>query len=868
MDIQKQVLTVKESKLFDEEFYAKTYLTSFNLPGLNPIEHYIVIGWKLGNNPNKTFSTSKYLEIYEGDIEPNLNPLLHHILFGETIDGITSQAPEFATQDISHKAIYESGLFDIAFYEDKYLKGQTSQAQDPVSHYLEIGWKQGFDPSPNFITNDYLELYDDVKEANINPLLHYIKNGINEGRFPNRTSYSKNNYFENHIVDKSQFTNLRETLNYLKNGENPIEYSFSHPISLILPVYGNFNDLEICIDSIYKNTSLPFRLIIIDDANPEQRIVDFLRNLSEVKDNVLLIRNKKNLGFVRSVNSAIPFINYHFAILNTDIEVPSGWLGRLMQPICQDLKIASTTPFTNSGTICSFPVTLKDNPLFEDLSLASIDETFQAIDPNTHFEIPTGVGFCMGFNKDLVDKMGFFDEETFYRGYGEENDWCMRAKNEGFRNTIVSNLFVYHKHGGSFSNTEKQALLKENLAKLNRKHKSYDSTVQQFIKEDPLSKLRNLAIILASTKLNRKITLLIDHSFGGGANLYSNDIINAHIKESNPLFLLTFDRDSKLYLVFYFKDYKFNYRVQDLEELQYLLSNIALKEIVLNNLFKYKNPYGMIAFLIKLKEICADIRITIPIHDYISICPNFNLINKDKEFCYANDDLNYCNECLKALKPANPLLQLFDQELITDSFNLETWRTNWGALLNIADKIICFSEASKDLILKTYKNVAQKLSVTPHQVNYLSGKTNATPINIGILGNISFSKGGEIIHDILKIIDKNGLNINILLFGSIYKMPESKRFVHIGKYKREDLQNLVGLYKIDVFFISSIWAETFSYTTEELITLNQKVACFDLGAPVERIRKYKNGTIIPKIDPEIALQSLIAAARNLAFTRY
>lgn len=49
-------------------------------------------------------------------------------------------------------------------------------------HYLVEGWKQGVNPSILFDTNKYLEVYQDVKNAQVNPLEHYLVYGELEGR--------------------------------------------------------------------------------------------------------------------------------------------------------------------------------------------------------------------------------------------------------------------------------------------------------------------------------------------------------------------------------------------------------------------------------------------------------------------------------------------------------------------------------------------------------------------------------------------------------------------------------------------------------------------------------------------------------------
>lgn len=72
-----------------------------------------------------------------------------------------------------------SSLFDEKWYRKTY---SINKNEDCAYHYLNYGWKMGFNPSLDFDGNKYLELYSDVKNANICPLLHYIKWGNKEGR--------------------------------------------------------------------------------------------------------------------------------------------------------------------------------------------------------------------------------------------------------------------------------------------------------------------------------------------------------------------------------------------------------------------------------------------------------------------------------------------------------------------------------------------------------------------------------------------------------------------------------------------------------------------------------------------------------------
>jgi len=53
-----------------------------------------------------------------------------------------------------------------------------------LQHFLEIGWAEGRDPSPDFSVSYYLRQNRDVMQSGVNPLLHYLKAGRAEGRLP------------------------------------------------------------------------------------------------------------------------------------------------------------------------------------------------------------------------------------------------------------------------------------------------------------------------------------------------------------------------------------------------------------------------------------------------------------------------------------------------------------------------------------------------------------------------------------------------------------------------------------------------------------------------------------------------------------
>jgi len=89
---------------------------------------------------------------------------------------LANQAIDEATRSL----VAASGFFDADWYLEHYPDARTWEF--PLDHYLIEGWKRGCDPGPGFSTKAYLEANPDVAEAGLNPLVHWLRHGKQEGR--------------------------------------------------------------------------------------------------------------------------------------------------------------------------------------------------------------------------------------------------------------------------------------------------------------------------------------------------------------------------------------------------------------------------------------------------------------------------------------------------------------------------------------------------------------------------------------------------------------------------------------------------------------------------------------------------------------
>lgn len=261
-------------------------------------------------------------------------------------------------------------------------------------------------------------------------------------------------------------------------------------IAIIVPVYRDLSVSRRCLQSLMSTIDLTTTdVIVVNDASPVPEVTEYCRDLA-TKCRFRLIEHVTNLGFVKSVNEGVREAGQaDVVILNSDTEVPAGWLDRISAIADAHPKAASITPFSNNATICSYPLFCADNPIASGHDVNSLDKLFSSANAGEVVELPTGVGFCMYLRRAALDEIGDFDEAAFGRGYGEENDWCLRASAAGWRHLLCGDLFVFHAGGASFGQ-DAQALQASAMAVLESRYPDYNKQVAEFIERDPIEPLR------------------------------------------------------------------------------------------------------------------------------------------------------------------------------------------------------------------------------------------------------------------------------------------------------------------------------------------------------------------------------------------
>lgn len=633
---------------------------------------------------------------------------------------------------------------------------------------------------------------------------------------------------------------------YLWEKEEDIR-EVSQEVDVIVPIYNGYEYLKNLFQDLPK-AGMMCRFILVDDKSPDERVHELEQEFADSHPGTVVLKNPQNYGFVKSVNQGLSVSKNHVALVNTDTELPKDWLKRLMAPILADEMVASSTPYTNSATIFSFPNFCYNNPIYRGKDVDTLDSYFRKVKPR-YALAPTGVGFCMGMNRKAIDEIGILDYETFDRGFGEENEWCQRAIKKGYRNVQVENLFIYHKHGGSFQSEEKKRLIEDHMDRLIKKFPNYNYQVSAFIRKDPNKKVRQLMEMMIDTHETHSV-LYFDHSLGGGATSYLNTKKEGFLQDSGCVCVVRYQIEGNNYRFLFENDRgRQEYEFDALPELLEIGKWLHFDEIYINELVTYPGLWEAQKCILDLGA-QQEAKVIMLFHDYFALCPTINLMDDTQKYCGMPKE-EECETCY--------LKKGFAGQYGCKS--RKEWIEHWKEFLSGCTEVRTFSEDTRKRVIDAYGE-GLPVTMVGHQVNYAfpirkESKTTDT-LNIGLLGVLAVHKGSGFIKELLSEIERTGSNVRIILIGRTdgVNLGRYRNFEETGGYELSELPKLIYEHDIDLFLISSVWPETFSYTAEEIIKMGMPIAAFDLGAPAERVKRYEKGLILEKREAADVLEEI------------
>jgi len=196
-----------------------------------------------------------------------------------------------------------------------------------------------------------------------------------------------------------------------------------------------------CLDSIYNNTRYPYKIFIVDNGS-DDKTKEFLNSL----ENVEIIQIGHNSGVAKArnigVNKALTYKDISYiCFLDNDTEVYENWLTKLIEhykkyPTCGMVGPITTSAIGAQNLVKTSWVGRYTND--EIINLLSNRGPLEYQSTNYLNR------FCLLIHRDTCEKIGFFDESFGLIGW-EDQDYCKRISNAGYRLDILKTVFVYHK---------------------------------------------------------------------------------------------------------------------------------------------------------------------------------------------------------------------------------------------------------------------------------------------------------------------------------------------------------------------------------------------------------------------------------------
>jgi GT2 family glycosyltransferase/uncharacterized coiled-coil protein SlyX/predicted O-methyltransferase YrrM len=253
----------------------------------------------------------------------------------------------------------------------------------------------------------------------------------------------------------------------------PLE-AHSVTADVIVCVHNALEDVKRCLESVVRHTTKPYSLILVDDGSNE----DTQRYLSDFANSHTagLIRNERARGYTFAANQGmLQSTSDYVLLLNSDTVVTPGWLDRMIACGESDSRIGIVGPLSNAATWQSIPEIIAAgqfaaNELPKGCTVSDMGRLVAQYSGRLYPRIPFLNGFCLMIKRRLIDEIGRFDEEAFGKGYGEENDYCLRASNAGWQCAVADDAYVHHLQSRSYSHERRKKLWVHSGKALAAKH--------------------------------------------------------------------------------------------------------------------------------------------------------------------------------------------------------------------------------------------------------------------------------------------------------------------------------------------------------------------------------------------------------------
>jgi GT2 family glycosyltransferase len=604
-------------------------------------------------------------------------------------------------------------------------------------------------------------------------------------------------------------------------------------IAVIIPVYRDLDITKRCIDSVCASNIPPScRIIILNDFSPDPGMKDLLDGY-KLDPRVEVIHNAENLGFVRNVNNGMKLAEgSDVVLLNSDTIVAGDWLCSLYAHSTTNSRISSVTASSNNATICSFP-SMDGSPDWPFcLSTSKVNSVLSHHNRGRAVKIPTAVGFCMYITRRSIDDLGMFDAEAFGKGYGEENDFCLRGIKKGWIHLQALDAAVFHQGEVSFGISSHPGKLKAAQVILSR-YPNYDYIISNFARKDPARVFRLGAILAILAESGKRTELIFTHIHGGGVDRAVKEFVESQKQKVNFLVIQLgsakgFYRISSLVEGV---DFSLEFSSRYSPEVFQLVVDLA--KVSKAHIHHVMDFDAQIMELLKSSNLPFDFYI----HDYWTICPQITLTTAAGRYCGEPDTVT-CNNCIaeRAERGIAPIPAGFPGDILQ-------WRQQHRWLFDLAANAIAPSHDTADRMRGYFPG--SNITVRYHEPQAplytlpvrLRGFKEDKKLRVAILGSIGTHKGLLIASEVQGEIRRLSAPLDLKIFGTMGRAPGANHKIpSSGNYLDVDLAAMLEDSGVQIVWFPEGFPETYSYTLSHAMKNAYPIIAPNIGAFPERIK--------------------------------
>ena len=643
------------------------------------------------------------------------------------------------------------------------------------------------------------------------------------------------------------------------------EAAWDTPLTVIVPVYNAVEDLEICIQRLRDHTPADVSILLINDASPDPRIAPVLAAATELPG-FKVLQNTKNLGFSGTINRGIAECPGHDVILlNSDARVTPGWTEGLRLAAYSGPRIATATAMSDRAGAFSAPEIGNANELPEGVDEITFARAVRRNSLGLYPRVPTGNGFCMFIRRACIDQIGALDAEAFPRGYGEENDFCMRALRAGWRHVIDDRTYVFHDRSKSFGGS-KDDLITAGRAVVDQRYPEYKSAISIFASDPKIAlarfRVRAVEAGRARTGALTRILFVIATQTGGtpqtNRDLMSaldGDIEGWSMRCDSTMIELNRIEDGKELTVL-------RHQLQEpLDPLTHrsVEYDAVVTQILLACDFDLVHIRHLAWHSLSLPRIVKRMGrpVVFSFHDFYMVSPTVKLLDDDGVFL--GDSYSEQGRALR-----QDLWPKHQQPQPTGDW-LAEWQERNQEALSWCDAFVTTSESARDIILERLPRIpADRFKVIRHGRDFPEFQRLAQPylqhdrpIRILVPGNIDISKGLNVLYALAEH-DKAGLiEFHILGRAATWGKPLPRGIILHPAYERNEFAAKVAPLRPQIGAVFSIWDETWCHTLTEMWSVGIPVAVFDMPTVAERVRRSGAGWVFDHKDIAQLYQDLV-----------